>query len=104
MQGPVLDASLNPSTYLSDLFDIANEINTKEAHFSAYPKSSLINENQRPSRLSGRENKESLNCSNATNSYNQVYVDTLLSRQLQSEESNSLEQRVDVLIKKRELI
>ena len=31
-------------------------------------------------------------------------MDALLSRQLQNEESNSLEQKVDVLIKKRELI
>ena len=33
-----------------------------------------------------------------------MYADTLLSRQLQDEESNSLEQRVDALIKKRDLI
>ena len=33
-----------------------------------------------------------------------MYADALLSRQLQDEESNSLEQRVDALIKKRELI
>ena len=56
------------------------------------------------SELSGRENEDTQNCKNATSSYNQVYVDALLSRQLQDEESNFLEQRVDALIKKRELI
>ena len=33
-----------------------------------------------------------------------MYADALLSRQLQDEESNSLEKRVDALIKKRDLI
>ena len=33
-----------------------------------------------------------------------MYTDALLSRQLQNEESNSLEQRVDTLIKKRDLM
>ena len=50
------------------------------------------------------ENEENQNCDNSTSSYNQVYANTLLSRQLQDEESNSLEQTVNVLIKKRELI
>ena len=36
--------------------------------------------------------------------YNQMYADALLIRQLQDEESNSLEQRIDAFIKKRELI
>ena len=98
------NAPLNASTYLSDPFDIDNETKTKEVYFNAYPKSSLINENQRSSKMFGRENEESQNCGNTTRSYNQVYADTLLSRQLQNEESNSLEQRVDMLIKKRELI
>ena len=33
-----------------------------------------------------------------------MYADDLLSRQVQDEESNSLEQRVDALIKKRDLM
>ena len=70
MQDPMIDASLNPGTYLPDPFDIANETKTKEVHFSAYPKSSLINKNQRTSELYGRENEESWNCDNATSSYN----------------------------------
>ena len=97
----MINAPLNPSTYLSDPFDIANETKTKEVQFSAYPKLSLFNEHERPSELSGRENKESWKYNNTNSSYNQVYADGLLSRQLQNEESNSLEQRVDVLIKKR---
>ena len=104
MQGLMIDAPLNPSTYLPDPFDSANKTKTKEVHFSAYPKSPLINTNQRISKLSGRQNEESWNSNNATSSYNQVYVDALLSRQLQNEESNTLEQRIDALIKKRELI
>ena len=45
-------------------------------------------------------NEESWNCNKAISSYNQMYAETLLSRQFQDEESNSLEQRVDALIKK----
>ena len=104
MQGPIINAPLNPSTYLSDPFDIANETKATEAQFHAYPKLSLINEDHRASELPGRENEESQNCDNDTCSYNQVYADTLLSRQLQDEESNPLEQTVDALIKKRGLI
>ena len=99
-----------------DPFDIDNETNTKEVHFSAYTNLSLINENQKTHELTSRQKEESQKCNNDTGSYSQVYVDALLSRQLQNEESNSLsrqlqneeskslEQRVDVLIKKRELI
>ena len=36
-QGPTIDGPLNPSIYLSDPLDIANETKTKEVHFSAYP-------------------------------------------------------------------
>ena len=59
MQGPLINASLNPSTYLSDPFDIANETKTTEVQFHVYSKLSLINENQRASKLPGRENEES---------------------------------------------
>ena len=52
----------------------------------------------RVSGLSGRENEDNLNCDEAISSYNQVYADPLLSRHLQDEESNSLEQRVDALV------
>ena len=55
----------------------------------------------RVSRLTDRENEESQNCNEAISSYNPMYADTLLGRQLQDEESNPLEQRVDALIKKR---
>ena len=89
MQGHMINASLNPSTYLTDPFNIANETKIREVHFSAYPKSSLINENQRTSKIFGRENEESQNCDIATSTYHQVYADALLSRQLQNEESNS---------------
>ena len=40
MQGPVINAPLNPSTYLSDPFETDNETKIKEVHFSAYPKPS----------------------------------------------------------------
>ena len=46
----------------------------------------------RVSRLPDRENEESWNYNKAISSYNQMYADSLLSRQLQDEESNSLEQ------------
>ena len=98
------NAYLNQSTYLPDPFNIANETKAKGVHFRTYPKSSLINENQRTSKLSGRENEESQNCDNATSSYNQVYTDALLSKEIQNEESSSLQKRTDVLIMKRELI
>ena len=75
-----------------------------ERFTSVFPKLSLINKNQGTSKLLGKENEESQKCGNATSSYNQVYADAILSRQLQNEESNSLEQRADVPIKKRELI
>ena len=84
MQGSMIDAPLNPSRHLSDPFDIAPETRTKEVHFSAYPKSSLINKNWRTSELFGKENKESQNCDNGISLYSQVYADTLLSRQLQN--------------------
>ena len=59
MQGPLINAPLNPSTYLlSDPFDTANETKTTEVQFCAYPKSSLINENQRANELPGRGNEE----------------------------------------------
>ena len=38
MQGPVINAPLNPSTYLSDPLVIANETKTKEVQFNAYLK------------------------------------------------------------------
>ena len=47
-----------------------------------------------------RQNEEIWNCNEAISSYNQMYADTLRSRQLQDEESNSLEQRADALIQK----
>ena len=56
--------------------------------------------NQRASKLPGRENEDSWKYNNATSSYNQVYADAPLSRQLKDEESK---QRVDALVKKREL-
>ena len=54
--------------------------------------------------LTDRDNKESQNCDEAISSNNQMYADALLSRQHQDEESNSLEQRVDALFKKRDLM
>ena len=66
MQGQMINAPMNPSAYLSDPFNIAIETKTKEVQFSAYPKLSLFNENQRTSELTGRENEESQNCHNAT--------------------------------------
>ena len=70
MQGPLINAPLNPSTYLSHLFNTANETKTTKVQFHAYPKLSLINENQRLSELPGRENGETQNCNDGTNSYN----------------------------------
>ena len=55
-------------------------------------------------RLSDWENEESQKCDKAISSYKQMYADALLSRQYQDEESNSLEQRGDALIKKRDLM
>ena len=104
MQGPISSPPFDPSTYFLDSFDIVNETKTKEVHFSAYPKLPLINENKKNSELSSRKNEESQNCDNVTGSYNQVYMDAHLSRQLQNKESNSLQQRVDALIKKRGLL
>ena len=101
MQGPLSSPPLYPGTYLSDPFDIDNETKAKEVHLSAYPKSSLSNESQKTSKLSGRQNEESQKCDNATGSYNLVYMDDLLSRQFQNKEFNSLEQRVYVLNKKK---
>ena len=99
-QGQSINTPLDLSTHLTDPFDTASETKTVEVKFCAYPKSSLINENQRVSRLPDRENEKSWNSDKALGSYNQMYADALLSRQLQDEESNYLEQRVDALIKK----
>ena len=55
MQGPIINVPLNPRTYLSDPFDIANETKNIEVQLCVYPKSSLINENQKASELPGRE-------------------------------------------------
>ena len=104
MQGPSINTPLDPSILLSDPFDYANDTKTSEVQFCAYPRSSLINKYQRVSGLPDREHEESWNCNEASSSYNQMYADTLLSRKLQDAESNSLEQRADALIKKRELI
>ena len=104
MHGPSINTPSDPSTHLSDPFNNANETKTAEVQFCVYAKSFLINKNQRVSGLPGRENEGSQNCNKAINSYNQVYADALLSRQLQDEEYNSLEQRGDALIKERELI
>ena len=104
MQGPISNPPLHPSRYLFDPFDTDNETKAREVYFSAYSMLSLINKYQKTSKLSCRKNKESQKCNNVTGSYYQVYVDALLSRQLQNKECSSLEQRVDALIKKRELI
>ena len=104
MLGPINNPPLDATTSLLNPFDTDNETKMKEVYFSAYPKSSLIIENQKTSELTSRENEESQKCNNATDSCNQVYVDALLSRQLQNEEFNSLEHRVDALIKRWELI
>ena len=58
MQGQSINTPLDPSTYLTDHFDNANETKTAEVKFCANPKSSLINENQRVSRQPDRENEE----------------------------------------------
>ena len=58
----------------------------------------------RVSRLTDRENEDSQNCDEAISSYNQIYADALLSRQLKDEECKSLEQRVDALINKWDLM
>ena len=44
------------------------------------------------------ERLKSQNCDEAIGSYNQIYADALLNKNIQDEESNSLEQRVDALI------
>ena len=54
------------------------------------------------SRLTDRENVESQNCNEAISLYNQTHPNALLSRQLQDEETNSLEHRVSALIEKRD--
>ena len=84
MQGSVSNPPLDPTTYLLDPFNTDNKTKMKEVHFSAYPKLSVISENQKTSMLTSRENEESWKCDNATGSYNQVYGDALLSRQLQT--------------------
>ena len=43
---------------------------------------------------------KSQNCNEAINSYNQMYANVLMNRQLQDEESNYMDQRVDALITK----
>ena len=104
MQGQSINTPLDPSTHLTDPFENANETKTVEVKFCAYPRLFASNENQRGSRLTDREKEESQNCHEAIRSYNQMYADALLNRQLQGEESNSLEQNVDALIKERDLI
>ena len=104
MQGQSINTPLDLSTHLTDPFESANETKNAEVKFYAYPSPSLSNENQRVSRLGDRENEESWNCDKAISPYNQMYADALLSRQPQDKESNSLEQRVDALIKKRDLM
>ena len=103
MQDQSINTPLHLSTHLTDPFENANET-TAEVQFCAYPRPSLGNEKQRVSRLADRENEESPNCNEAISSYNHMYADTLPSRKLQDEESTSLEQRADVLIKKRDLM
>ena len=88
-------------THLTDPFKNANETKTAEVKFCFFSRPSLNNEHRRISRQTDREYGESWNCNEAISSYNQTYGDALLSRQPQDEESNSLEQRVDPLIKKR---
>ena len=100
MQGQPIKTPLELSTHLTDSFDNAHETKTVEVNSCAYSKSSVSNENQRVSKLTNRENEDSQNCNVAIGSHNQMYTDALLSRQLQDEESDSFEQRVDVLIKK----
>ena len=104
MQGQSINTPLDLSTHLTYPFENANETKTAEVKFCAYLRPSLSNEDQRVSRLTDRENDESWNCDKALSSYNQTYADTLLNRQLQDEESNSLEWRVDALINKRDLM
>ena len=82
VQGPLINTPLDPSTHLSDPFDNANETKTADLQFCPYPKSSLINENQRVSGLPDRENEENWNCNEAISTYNQMYADALLSRHL----------------------
>ena len=85
MQGQSVNTPLDLSTHLTDPFENVNETKTAEVKFCSCPRPSLSNENQRVSRLTDRENEESWNCNEAISSYNQMYVDTLLSRQLQNE-------------------
>ena len=87
-----------------DPFENANEAKTAEFKFCIYPWLSLSNKDQTVSRLANRENEESQNHEEHISSYNQLYADALLTRQLQDEESNSLEQRLNTLIKKRDLM
>ena len=104
MQGQSINTLLDKSTHLTYPFESTNETKTAEANFCAYPRLSLSNENKRVSRLADRENEESQNHDEAISSCNQMYADILLSRQIQDEESNPLEQGVDALIKKRDLM
>ena len=55
-------------------------------------------------RVSKLTDMKNWNCNEAIGSYNQMYAAALLSRQLQDEESNCLEQIVHVLIKKWDLM
>ena len=59
MQGPISNQPLDTTTYLLDPFDTDNETRMKEVYFSACPRSSLINENQKTIELTSRENEES---------------------------------------------
>ena len=98
MQGQSINTPLDPSTHLTDPFNNANETKTAEVKFCAYPKSSLINENQE-SVCYLVERMKSQNCNEAISSNNQTML-MLSSAGNSMMKSISLEQRVDALIKK----
>ena len=59
MQGQPSNTPLDPNTHLTAPFDNANEAKTEEVKFCAYPKLSLINKNQRVSKLPDGKKEES---------------------------------------------
>ena len=101
MRGQSTNTPLDFSTHPSGPFGNTNETGTTEAKFCTSSRPSLSDENQRVSRLTDGENVETQNYNEAIDLCNQMYTDTLLSRQVQDEEANSWKQRGDALIKKR---
>ena len=97
MQGKSITTPLDLSMHPTDPFNNANETRLQRLNSVLTP-SNLQSLKIRVSRLPDTENEESQNCNKAITLYNQMYADALLSRQLQDEESNSLELKSCVAI------